>query len=685
MRSISRSLAARIFSPSAVLVLGLGGLCQGTPLLMAQHAPAHLAPAIARSGVSLGLESPTAPVSATVWLNLHDKAGFDAAVKQLYTPGSPTFHQWMTPAELKRYLPTAAEVAAVKAELAAHHLTVVSSDAANLSVKFKGQASDFESAFHTQLNRYQMKNQLVRALLSDPQLGGGADGLVSAVTGISGIGMRAYHSFPLDPDTGKQIGLHPVVAGAKPDGLFYSGACIYLPKTIKLTSPGVTATYSGIVYGANTGNTQPGTLPPCAYAPQDVYKIYHLDAVYGLGYAGQGTSVAIVDAFGSPTITYDAAYFSSLYNLPAITSTNFKIYQPGPPDSASASDLAGWASETTLDVEWAHAIAPQAKVNLVEAISDYDDDLQLGVLYAIINKLGNVISNSYGGPESFSDPATMTTWEEINEYAAAMGISVHYATGDDGDYAAFIDSYTGLYYTDVSSPASSPHATAIGGTSVAFSPIDGSILQTGWGNNITRLDYKTGVITDPPLAEGFVYGSGGGVSGMFAKPSYQAALPGPGRHLPDISAIADPYTGVEIIQTIDGLTYYEAIGGTSLATPVFSAMWALVSQYYGGIALGQAAPYIAADASLLTDVLATYDPFNVTGSITDSKGKTKYSSAELSQPLDGTTGYTGALFHGLSGAYYNLTFGTDSSLTVTPGWDDVTGYGTPDFGKLMFH
>ncbi len=677
LSSACRLTAGTLLSLGAAAVCGVAG----TQDVAAQVSTAHMAPAVSRSGVSLGLESPSTPISGTVWLNLHNKADLDARVKQLYTVGSPTYHKWLTLADLKQYEPTAAELAAVKAELSAHHLTVVSSDAANLSVKFKGQTSDVEGAFHTQLSRYQVKSLVVRAPSSSLRLTGAATGLVRGVTGISGLGLRAYHSVPTDPDTGKQLGLRPVgkttAAAVHPDGLFYATQCLYAPETINLVNTGVSATYTGLVYGANIANTQDGTLPPCAYAPQDVQKIYNLNTAYGLGYSGQGQTIAIVDAYGSPTIATDSAEFSSIYGLPA---ANLSVYFPSGPTTFDS----GWAGETTLDVEWAHAIAPAANIALVSTASNYDDDLQLGVLYAIINKLGNVISNSYGQAESFSDPDTMTTWDEINEFASSMGISVNYATGEDGDYAAYVYYYTGLYYTDVSSPANSPYATAVGGTSVAFSPLDGSVLQTGWGNNITRLDYKTGEIADPPLLEGFVYGGGGGVSAFFDKPAYQAGLSGPGRHLPDVSAIADPYTGVEIIETIDGQLDYEAIGGTSLATPVFSGMWALVNQY-AGVPLGQAAPYVAAGSSLLTDVLGTYDPFNVSGSITDSMGTTHYSSTDLSQPLEGTTGYTGALYHGLSTAYYNLTFGTDSSLVVTPGWDDVTGYGTPDFGKFILH
>ena len=675
-RSLPFSLDLKTTTLGLAAVLSLGS----ASAVFAQVDRGNLAPAIARSGVSLGLESPTAAVSGTVWLNLHNKAELDAAVKQMYIPGSPSFHKWMAVEDLKRFEPTAAELAAVKAELAAHHLSVLSVDAANLSVKFTGQVSDFESAFHTQLGRYQLGPQVVRATGSAPQLAGLAAGLSAGVTGLSGLGARPFHSAPVDPETGKPLGVHPVAGTSSPAGAYFSSQCFYPVKTIQLANGGVTATYSGLTYGASIANTEPGTVASCAYSPQDVWGIYNLNSVYGLGYQGQGQTIAIVDAYGSPTIAADALTFNNIYHLTKFTPSSFQIYNPNP---VTATD-AGWATETTLDVEWAHAIAPQANIALIATPTNRWDDLQSGVLYAIINKLGNVISNSYGGPESLNDPTTMTTWDEINEFAASLGISVNFATGDEGDYAAYVEQYTGVATPDVSIPANSPYATAIGGTSVAFSPFDGSVVQTGWGTNFTRLDYKTGEIADPPLLEGFEFGGGGGISAFFAKPDYQAGLTGPGRHLPDVSALADPYTGAEIVITVGDAQYYEAYGGTSLATPIFSAMWALVNEYVGA-PVGQAAPYMSAGTAFLADVLATADPFNVTGSITDSQGTTKYSSAELSQPLDGTTGYTGALYQGGSTAYYNITFGTDSSLTVGPGWDSVTGYGTPDFGKFLLH
>jgi subtilase family serine protease len=629
--------------------------------------------AIQRGGVSLGLESPDAPVSATVWLNLHGKAQLDEAVKQMYTVGSPTYHQWMSRGDLKQFEPTAEELAAVKSELVSHHLTVVAVDPANFSIKFTGQTSAFESAFHTQVMRYQVHGRLLREAAAEPQMTGAAAGLVSAVTGFENDGMRAFHEVPRSPKTGQQIGLRPLKntgAGLSPDGAVYSNQCLDGLTTIDLAGPGTTtATYSGVGYGANPNNTVDGTIAPCGYSPEDVWKLYGLANVYAAGYQGQGQTIVLIDAYGSPTLTADLTTYSSIYGLPAPTATNLKVYKPTPFTAKNS----GWALETTLDVEWAHAMAPAADLAAVAVPNSSDDDLQAGVMYAVNNHLGNVISNSYGSPESEESTATLNTWNTIIELAASQGISVQFATGDEGDYAAAIG------YTDVSAPADSPYATAVGGTTMAFSPLDQTTtLETGWGNNVTELSPGDNTVDDPPVLYGFQGGSGGGISSYFAKPGYQAALLGSGRHLPDVSALADPFTGVEVIFTMDNAQYIEVVGGTSLATPVFSAFWALVDQYYGK-AQGQAAPSIPS-FPLTVDVIAPYSGTNVSGSITDSSGRTNYSSIALSEPLDGTTIFAGALYNAGGGSFYNLTFGTDSSLTLTNGWDDVTGYGTLNFG-----
>src|SRR5205823_3663827 len=125
----------------------------------------------------------------------------------------------------------------------------------------------------------------------------------------------------------------------------------------------------------------------------ELQTAYGLSPLYASGLDGAGQTVVIVDAIGSPTIAADAETFSQVYGLPDLTGANFRVYFPrGRP---STSDQ-GWASETSLDVEWAHSVAPGANIALVIAPTANDSDLQAAILFAIRRHLGNVISNSWG-------------------------------------------------------------------------------------------------------------------------------------------------------------------------------------------------------------------------------------------------------------------------------------------------
>ena len=182
------------------------------------------------------------------------------------------------------------------------------------------------------------------------------------------------------------------------------------------------------------------------------------------------------------------------------------------------------------------------------------------------------------------------------------------------------------------------------------------------------------------MPQPFFGGAGGGESIFFPKPSWQKKLPGTGRQVPDISALADPYTGVPIVVTQDGTQGLEVgWGGTRLASPIFTAFWAIAEQK-AGHSLGLAAPAIAAlKAGEVEDVLPLSSPTNATGTIVDSMGSTHYPAFGLFDRLVGTaTGFTSAVFDAGSGLDIAIGFGMDSSLTVTKGWDNVTGYGTPN-------
>jgi subtilase family serine protease len=221
---------------------------------------------------------------------------------------------------------------------------------------------------------------------------------------------------------------------------------------------------------------------------------------------------------------------------------------------------------------------------------------------------------------------------------------------------------------------------AVGGTSILNDPYGSQAVVTGWGNAIVLLN--EGGVVDPPLAEYFG-GAGGGESVFFAKPAWQKSLPGHGRQVPDVAALADPYTGIGLIYTEDGVQYAQAgWGGTSLASPIFTAIWAIADQY-NGKPLGQASPLVAKlKSGEILDVApppSTLTLYNASGTVHDESGTKFYSPAELySGLLYTTTDFVSTIWNISSSTAYGLSFGTDSSLTVTKGWDNVTGFGEPN-------
>jgi subtilase family serine protease len=261
----------------------------------------------------------------------------------------------------------------------------------------------------------------------------------------------------------------------------------------------------------------------------------------------------------------------------------------------------------------------------------------------------------------------------VLKLGAAAGISFQFSTGDGGDLGL------GTPVGSVGVPSNSPYAVAVGGTSVLNNSSATATVTTGWGNNITYIA-SFGVL-DPPFGF-FNGGAGGGESLFYAKPSWQKGLPGTGRQVPDVSALADPFTGVVVVFTSDGEQVAEAgVGGTSLASPIFTAIWAIADQY-NDKPLGFASPLIAGlKAGQIRDVLPTSSltANNVSGTITDADGTTTYSPASLYDGLlYGNTGFTSAIWNLDSEDAIAISFGTDSSLTVTKGWDNVTGYGEPN-------
>jgi subtilase family serine protease len=653
--------------------------------------------AIPGHAMNLGPEDQTKQISVTVWLSRHNQATLDALVRQMYDKTSPRYHHWLTPKEYKaRFAPTAKEAAVVRDFLVSHNLSVTGIDQQNHFVLARGRVGDMQSAFNVQMNRVMVNGAIHRVNTTEASVAGPAAPLVATVQGLSDLGYRSYATLASDPETLTPYAGLPLSA-VGPDGLFFSANCLRPPQSVTFTTAGgfPTATYFGNRYGADV-TSGPPNLPPCGYNAAEIQKAYGLNSLHNHGLNGTGQTVVIVDAFGSNTILGDANLFSSLNGLPLLTSSNFQIYTPN--GSATCTSTNGcikgnWQFETTLDVEWAHAVAPGANIALVLGADSTFTNIDMANLFAIENGLGNVLSNSFGIPEIALAqllPSELAVENEISELAAAFGISQNIATGDSGDNRAFDKAAFGIDSVSVTANADSPFATAVGGTST-FLDSDSEIeLQTGWGLNFVRIANPTpNPPTIPPLFFGFQRGSGGGTSMVYAKPRFQRELEGRFRQVPDISMNGDPQTGNEIIVTPDSVPGHavsvDVVGGTSLSCPMFSALWAIANQAAGGEPLGQAAPILyQLSEGAITDVTDVSSPFNVTGIIRNPPGPPTFESAEaLAQPLGNTTRFVSALFQSTSTRWDVFTFGTDSSLTTGPGWDNVTGLGTPNGANFV--
>ena len=622
-------------------------------------------PAITTVSTDLGRIQTAAPITLTVHLNMHDQKSFDNAVKDLYTPGSPTYHRWMTRSQIAEYAPTADEVQSVINTLKSNGLSVLSTAPDNLSVRVRGPAEAVENAFQTQIHEFKHQGKTFHANVTPATLAGAAGSLVRGVTGLTNFPMRSNLKYQVNPKTGQRIIAQQTTASG------FSGIatnnCFGDPAAVTLTTSG-----SDLPLGVYVGNTYDTSSVSCSWTPSQLQSHYGLTAAYSQGLDGTGQTIVIVDG---PTdgaqLQSDLAQFANLAGLPAITSSNFTVLYPDGQPTSLALEFDNWQDEASLDVEWAHSIAPGAKIVIEIMPSEDWDEFELAIDYARVNGLGNVISNSYGSPEGLFGAYTVQGFEQVLENAAAAGIAVNFSSGDGGDEGTGSPSSGADLY-----PASSIYVTSVGGTSIGIPNGTTNGAEVGWGNNAAYLSFGLNAVLDPPDVLGFIGGSGGGTSIFFNKPSWQSALSGTARQSPDIAALADPYTGVVFV--LDG-TPSAGIGGTSLACPIFSALWAIADQA-AGAPLGQAAPLLyRLPSTAINDVIPVNSDTNVSGIIVDSNGETDYSPGALLAPLYTTTQYASTLWNlEGSGIYVDLSFGTDSSLTVTPGWDNVTGLGVPN-------
>src|SRR5581483_7511557 len=162
-------------------------------------------PAITTVATDLGRIQSAAPITLTVHLKMHDQKAFDTAVKDLYTPGSPTYHHWMTNSQIAGFGPSADEVQSVVSALRSNGLAVLSAAPDNLSIRVRGSAEAVETAFQTQIHQFKHRGRTFHANVTPATLAGPAGSLVRGVTGLTKLPMRSNLKYQVNPKTGQRI------------------------------------------------------------------------------------------------------------------------------------------------------------------------------------------------------------------------------------------------------------------------------------------------------------------------------------------------------------------------------------------------------------------------------------------------------------------------------------------------
>jgi len=636
MRNYGR-LAIVALLASAVLAFGMVGDAgaKSARATLVGSVPPWATAANFKSAASASTE-----IGFRVYLNWRNADQAVALARAVSDPSSASYAHFLTPAQFRQqFAPTAADASAVRSWLVGRGFTIVYTPANNHYIAAQGTVAEVESAFGVQLNLYKFQGRALRAPASDLTIPASLAGVVAGVVGID-QGEELVHPDPVGADATPTPGFR----NAQPWSLWWGqNMASDLPPA----------------YGA----TQPYAVQ--GYTPAQLQGAYGVADAIKAGNDGKGVTVAVIDAYASPTIVYDVNRYSKDEGLPQLKPGQFTQYvAPGTYNvpETPAQDPQGWYGEETLDIEAVHSMAPGANIVYVGPPNNYQD-MDAAMNHVVDRHLADIVSNSYGWSGEVLPKGYIKPFNDILIQAAIEGIGVYFSSGDDGDEIA------NLGYRSVDWPACSPWVTAVGGTSLGVGESNNYLFETGWGTTRSKFDSATfSWLPTPPGV--YLYGGGGGTSQLFAQPWYQqGVVPSsianyfsktPGRAVPDVAMVGDPTTGMLVGQTqtwSDGV-YYDTyrIGGTSLSCPLFAGLMALADQRAGhphGFA--NPAIYHAYGTTAFRDIV---DPPTTIAAVRSDF--VNYENAN-----DGIT-------------FTLRTMNQTGTLHTIPGYDDVTGVGTPN-------
>jgi subtilase family serine protease len=670
--AVAGVIAAGAVSPS----LSLAAPGSGAVRIQGSKSPA------AATTPSVGSVAPGTAINFEVALKLGNSQAAQAFARAVSTPGSASYGTYLTPAQWEgRFSPTVGQVAEVAAFLSQSGFTVHGASADRMEVSASGTASQIEHVFDTSLAYHKVQGVKLRLAASDLSIPAGLAGIVAGVTGVSQELARPDDTTDGPPGTPAPPSFAPPAGfrAAPPCGAYYN-------QKLDTELP---------PYG--NGYPSPAPWAVCGYAPPQFRSAYNLTGEA----AGKGVTVAITDAFAAPTLKADAQKYASI-NDPShpLLNSQFSEILPSQFTDGDLCGGNGWYGEQTLDVEAVHATAPGAHILYLGA-QNCEGTLYDAIRTVVDHRLASVITNSWGdtGGDVLDDAGTKATVDNLLIMAAGEGISVMFSSGDGGD------EFTSLGEAYADYPASSPWATAVGGTTLQIGSNGQRTGEFGWSTARSFLCNETEIAAgscEPsqqgtwlPIDLSLDGGSGGQTSFVYPQPFYQAGVvpsslstrhasslgPVPMRVEPDISLDADPATGMLVgeTQTFPNGVYYDQyrIGGTSVSSPLLAGIIARADET-AGRSLGFLNPVLYGlygNASALNDILPA--------------GKQDQSRADFANSVDTSQGfvfstriidYEGPEQFCLSADSCKTR---DVSITTAPGFDSMTGLGSPGAGFVQ--
>ena len=609
-----------------------------------RHSFTRTAPTWTARANSLGAAPSKAQSSFRVYLApQRGVESLKADVAKVSDPASVGYRHFLSAAQYHaRYDATSATVAKLSSYLRSNHVKVTSVEAHHRYIAASGSNADVQKALGVTLKKFHHRGHLVQANVDPVTLPSTVASSVLTVTGLDTTpNLVKHNSNPQAAQLAARKAVAPPSDGfrnARPCSRYYGQVAAKYKADFKTPLP---------KFG---GKVLPYSV--CGYTGPFLRQAYEGDNKTGL--SGKGVTVAITDAYASPTIASDANRYAEAHGDGSYTKGQLTQVAPKSYTNEDTCSASGWYGEETLDVEAVHAMAPDASIRYYGASSCFDNDLLATLNKVVDQNKASLVTNSWSDVEQNETPDAVAAYEQVFLQGAMQGIGFMFSSGDSGDELAHTSS------KQVDYPSSDPYATAVGGTSDAIGADGNFLFQTGWGT----VKYSLNAQGNGWTSVGFTSGAGGGASSLFNRPDYQQGVVpnsnGSGRGVPDVGLDADPTTGMLVGQTqtfSDGVYYDEyRIGGTSLASPLFAGQTALLQQHTGG-RLGFLNPtiYSGTNKAAFTDVAGSpKDVGNVRADFSNSED---------------TTG----------GVLYSVRlFNKDSSLSVAPGWDNVTGVGAPN-------